>query len=213
MGRRGFEAPGLVGRRALLGLYRGEEHGHRQGRYDGEQDGESSSIGASHHRSSLWWCGCAGRSPSGPQASADRGAARSGVGRCMDEGCFGECGTCEARGKASFEDSGASGARSEGAAMGENRACRYEPEGTRVLERRENRGGGGGTFVLVRDGRRTGPRASRQHGPLPRLYPLYRTACRPQMNTSPPYVGAKFPQVWRRMLWNISVIYALLPPI
>ena len=37
-----------------------------------------------------------------------------------------------------------SGARSEGAAMGENRACRHEPEGTRVLEERENRGGGGG---------------------------------------------------------------------
>ena len=27
--------------------------------------------------------------------------------------------------------------------MGEGRACRYEPEGTRVLEERENRGGGG----------------------------------------------------------------------
>ena len=28
--------------------------------------------------------------------------------------------------------------------MGEGRACRYEPEVTRVLEERENRGGGGG---------------------------------------------------------------------
>ena len=28
--------------------------------------------------------------------------------------------------------------------MGENRACRYEPEGARELEQRENRGGGRG---------------------------------------------------------------------
>ena len=35
-----------------------------------------------------------------------------------------------------------SGARSEGAAMGEGRACRYEPEVARALEERENRGGG-----------------------------------------------------------------------
>ena len=35
--------------------------------------------------------------------------------------------------------------------MGEDRACRYEPEAARELEQRENRGGGGGgTSVLVR---------------------------------------------------------------
>ena len=34
VGRRGFEAPGLVRRRALLALYRREEHGHRQGQAD-----------------------------------------------------------------------------------------------------------------------------------------------------------------------------------
>ena len=28
--------------------------------------------------------------------------------------------------------------------MGEDRACRYEPEVARALEERENRGGGGG---------------------------------------------------------------------
>ena len=37
-----------------------------------------------------------------------------------------------------------SGARSEGAAMGEDRTCRDEPERAKGLERRENRGGGGG---------------------------------------------------------------------
>ena len=46
---------------------------HKKSRDSGEQDGESSSIGASQHRSSLRWCGGMGRSPSGPQASADRG--------------------------------------------------------------------------------------------------------------------------------------------
>ena len=31
--------------------------------------------------------------------------------------------------------------------MEEGRACRYEPEGTRVLEERENPGGGGGEHL------------------------------------------------------------------
>ena len=33
--------------------------------------------------------------------------------------------------------------------MGEGRACRYEPEGARKLEERENRGGGGGGGVNI----------------------------------------------------------------
>ena len=40
-----------------------------------------------------------------------------------------------------------SGARSSGAAMGEGRACRYEPDVARTLEERENRGGGGGEHL------------------------------------------------------------------
>ena len=57
--------------------------------------------------------------------------------------------------------------------MGRDRACRYEPEAARELEQRENRGGGG-TSVLDRDGRRTGPQTSRQRGPLRRLSLLRR---------------------------------------
>ena len=49
------------------------------------QDRESSSIGASHHGSSLCLCGDTGRSPSRPQASADAeavGCIRTAEGWC-----------------------------------------------------------------------------------------------------------------------------------
>ena len=66
--------------------------------------------------------------------------------------------------------------------MGENRACRYEPEETRVLERRENRGGGGVNVCASPNGN-TGRCDHRIHSVY---WPI-----ESQVNDSPPYVGAK----------------------
>ena len=54
-------------------------------------------------------------------------------------------------------------------------------------------GGGGGTSVLGRSGRRSGSRRSRQHGPLRRLYRLYRTACRIPSESLPSVSRGKVP--------------------
>ena len=63
--------------------------------------------------------------------------------------------------------------------MGEGRACRHEPDVARELEQRENRGGGG-TYVLGRDGRRPRARSSRRRqGPPVRSPSLFHLlACR-----------------------------------